>query len=218
MKTLKKDWLTWIIILSPLVLIIGCWDKFPDQIPTHFGMNGQPDDYSGKAFGLLMLPAINVLTYLLFLVLPKIDPRGKNYKLFADKYKIIRIIFHAFFTFIFFLTAFYALGNHFNLSLIMFYGLLTLFLLLGNYIGNVRPNFFIGVRTAWTLSNEEVWVKTHRLTAKIWVFGSLIMMVILPFVPQPDYIILPFIIIISIIPIVYSYLIFRKIKSSNHEL
>ncbi len=218
MKTLKKDWLTWIIILSPLVLIIGWWNKFPDQIPTHFGMDGQPDDYSGKAFGLFMLPGINVLMYLLFLVLPKIDPRGKNYKLFADKYKIIRIVLHAFFTFIFFLTALYSLGNHFNLSLIMLYGLLTLFLLLGNYMGNVRPNFFIGVRTPWTLSNESVWVKTHRLTAKIWVFGSLIMMVILPFVPQPDYIILPFILIISIIPIVYSYLIFKKIKSSNHEL
>lgn len=212
METLKKDWLIWLIILSPLAMIIGCWDLFPDRIPTHFGSDGLPDSYSGKGFGLLMLPGINVLMYFLFLVLPKIDPSGKNYKLFSDKYRTIRIILHVFFTITFFIIGFYSLGYNFNMSLIMLYLVLTLFLFLGNYLGNVRHNYFIGIRTPWTLSNEEVWIKTHRLTAKVWVFGTLITMVILPFVPDPELIFVPYLIIITIIPIVYSYLLFRKIK------
>lgn len=212
METLKKDWLIWLIILSPLAMIIGCWDLFPDQIPTHFGSDGLPDSYSGKGFGLLMLPGINVLMYFLFLVLPKIDPSGKNYKLFSDKYRTIRIILHVFFTITFFIIGFYSLGYNFNMSVIMLYLVLTLFLFLGNYLGNVRHNYFIGIRTPWTLSNEEVWIKTHRLTAKVWVFGTLITMVILPFVPDPELIFVPYLIIITIIPMVYSYLLFRKIK------
>lgn len=213
MKTLvKREGLAWLIILSPLVLIISRWNAFPELIPTHFGLDGQPDDYSGKAFGLLMLPAINVLLYLLLLVLPKIDPLKKNYALFAGRLRIIGLILHTFFTFIFFITAFYALGYQFNLSLVLLYGLLLMLLLLGNYMGNVRHNFFIGVRTPWTLSNEQVWIRTHRLTAKIWVFGSLLMMALLPFLPHPEYAFLPFALLISLVPVIYSYITFKKLN------
>ena len=212
MKLLKRDGLAWLIILSPLAMIIGFWSRFPDRIPTHFGLDGKPDDYSGKALGLLMLPAINVLIYLLLLALPKIDPLKKNYLLFAGKLRIIGLILHAFFSFIFFITAFYSLGYQFNLSLLMLYGLLVFLLLLGNYMGNVRHNFFIGVRTPWTLSSEQVWVRTHRLTARIWVFGSLLMMALLPFLPQPEYALLPFLLIISLVPVIYSYIIFKKLN------
>lgn len=215
MKTVKKDWLIWLIILSPLVLIIFSWNDFPDQIPTHFGIDGQPDDYSGKAFGLFLLPGINLLMYFLFLVLPKIDPSGKNYQLFSDKFKSIRIVLHVFFTFLFFIIAFYSLGYHFNLSVIIIYSVLVLILFMGNYMRSVRHNYFIGVRTPWTLTNEVIWTKTHRLTSKVWVFSSLIAMVIVPFVPDPEAVFIPFLSIIVIIPIVYSYILFKKTQKSQ---
>ena len=215
MKTLKNDWLTWIILLLPLVFIAMYWDKFPDQIPTHFNIKGEPDDYSGKAFGLFLMPAINVMMYFLFLAMPIIDPSRKNYGLFQDKFKAIRMILHVFFTLIFFIVSTYALGYKFNMTMLIFYSVLTLFLLLGNYMGNVRHNYFIGVRTPWTLANEEVWTKTHRLTAKLWVFSTLIMMCILPFVPEPEVAFITYVIMISVIPIIYSYIIFRKIEKGE---
>lgn len=213
METLKKDWWIWLLFIAPFIFIAIYWDKFPDQIPTHFGMDGQPNDYSGKAFGLLMLPLMNIGMYLLFMILPKIDPSAKNYKLFADKYKIIQLILYVFFTFMFFIIAFYSLGYKINISMVTLYGVLALFLLLGNYMGNVRHNYFIGVRTPWTLANEEVWTKTHRLTAKLWVALSLIMMVLLPFLSNPDTGFMVFVLVASMIPIVYSYILFKKLKS-----
>lgn len=214
MKTLKKDWMIWIMLILPFVFIAIYWDQFPDQIPTHFGMNGEPDDYSSKELGLFLISGINVVLYFVFLIIPKIDPSRANYALFLDKYRIIRLILHLFFTFVFFSIAVYSLGVKFNTSLFVMYGVLLLFLLLGNYMGNVRHNYFIGVRTPWTLANEEVWTKTHRLTARIWVYSSLVMMVVLPFVSNPDWLFGPFIAVISIIPIMYSYIIFRKIKNT----
>jgi uncharacterized membrane protein len=214
MKTLKQDWLIWLMLIVPFIFIAVYWNEFPDQIPTHFGMDGKPNGFSGKGQGLFMMSGINVVMYFVFLIIPKIDPSRANYALFSDKYRIIRIILHVFFTFTFFLSALYALGWKFNISLFILYGVLVLFLFLGNYIGNVRHNYFIGVRTPWTLANEDVWTNTHRFTAKLWVFSTLAMMIALPFIPSPEIVFGIFIALISIVPIVYSFLQFRKIKNS----
>src|ERR1035437_5396037 len=115
MKTLKNDWLIWIILILPFAFIAIYWNNFPDRMPTHFNFKGEPDDYSGKFSGLILMPAINILLYFLFLVLPVIDPSRKNYGLFQDKYKIIRLVLHLFFGVAFFLNSFYALGYHFNM-------------------------------------------------------------------------------------------------------
>lgn len=211
MKTLKNDWLIWIMLFIPFVFVAYCWNKLPDQIATHFDLEGNPNDYSSKAFGVLFMPALNIGMYFLFITLPMIDPRRKNYGLFSDKFKIIRTVLHIFLTFTFFLTTFYALGYKFNLSMLIMYGVLGLILVLGNYMGNMRPNFFIGIRTPWTLSNEEVWTKTHRLTAKLWVISTLIMVVAFPFLPHMDVIFMIYVGAISIVPIVYSYILYRKI-------
>ena len=213
MKTVKSDWLIWLMLLIPFVFIIMYWDKFPDRIATHFDMSGTPNDYSGKAFGVFLMPVINIGMYFLFLALPLIDPKRKNYGLFSDKYRIIRIVLHVFFTFGFFVNSFYALGYHFNFSLLVIYGIMGMFLVLGNYMGNIRPNYFIGVRTPWTLANEEVWTKTHRLTAKVWVITTLIMMAIFPLLPNSEYTFMTYVAVISLVPIIYSFVIFKKLKA-----
>ena len=217
MKTLKNDWLIWIFLIIPFVFIAIYWNQFPDKIPTHFNFDGEPDDYSDKVQGLLLLPIINLLMYFIFILLPLIDPSRKNYGLFQDKFKIIRIVLHLFFAFVFFLMAIYALGYQFNMSLLIIYGVLILFLIIGNYLGNVRHNYFIGIRTPWTLANEDVWAKTHRLAAKIWVGATLITMVALPFFSSKigEFIFLAYMAAIVIVPIVYSYVLFKKIKKGE---
>lgn len=217
MKTLKKDWLIWIFLLIPFVFIAIYWNQFPDKFPTHFNFNGEPDDYSSKLQGVFLMPVINILMYFVFILLPIIDPSRKNYGLFQDKFKTIRIVLHLFFAFAFFLNSFYALGYHFNLSFLIIYGTLLMFLIIGNYLGNVRHNYFIGIRTPWTLANEEVWTKTHRFAAKVWVIASLITMIIMPFIPTQaaEFVFLGYVAVIAIIPIVYSYLEFMKIKKGE---
>ena len=215
MKNLKKDWMIWIMLIVPFVFIAYCWNKLPDQIATHFDMEGNPNDYSSKAFGALFLPVLNIGMYFLFLALPLIDPKKANYALFSDKYKIVRIVLHSFFTFGFFVNTFYALGYQFNMSMLVMYGMLALFLILGNYMGNMRPNFFIGIRTPWTLSNEQVWMSTHRLAAKIWVIASLLMMVILPLLPNMEIAFMIYIATISIIPMAYSYVEYKKLEKNG---
>jgi uncharacterized membrane protein len=217
MKTLKNDWLLWTIILFPFILVAWFWNSLPEQIPTHFGLDGTPDDYSSKVVGLIVFPSINILLYFLFIALPKIDPRRKSYELFPDKYRIIRMAIHAFLSFIFVVTIMYSLGYRFDIGLMVLYGILILFLILGNLMGNIRNNFFVGIRTPWTLANEEVWTKTHRLTAKLWVACTLMTMVLIAFVSHYEIVFGIYLAVITIVPIAYSYVVFKKISPPKNS-
>jgi uncharacterized membrane protein len=211
MKTLKQDWLIWIMLLIPFPFIAFFWEKFPGQIATRFDFDGNPAAYSGKVFGLFSMPLMNVALYFIFILLPFIDPRRKNYALFSDKYRILRVVLHAFLAFSFFISAVYALGAGFNMSRLIMYGVCVIMLILGNYMGNIRSNFFIGIRTPWTLSNEEVWTRTHRLAGKLWVAATLVMMMLLPILPYAETCFVIYISLITVVPVVYSFIIFRKL-------
>jgi len=210
MKTLKNDWFIGVIILLPLTFIAAFWNRFPEQIAMHFNHNGEPDKYENKAWSLFMFPVINVALYILFRVLPYIDPARRNYSLFLSKFRIIQITLHTLLTFIFFIIALYSLGVEMNIEKVVLYAVMTLLLILGNYMGNIRQNYFIGIRTPWTLSDETIWTKTHRLSAKLWVFTTLIMMVIAVFLPHPHNAFIAYVLIIALVPAVYSYILFRK--------
>ena len=212
MKTLKADWLIWTIILAPYILVAWFWNSFPEMVPTHFGLDGNPYNYSSKVVGFIILPGTNIVMYFLFLFLPKIDPRRKNYELFPEKYRVIRLGIHSFLSYLLVVTIFYSLGYRFDISLMVLYGILILFLILGNVMGNIRNNFFVGIRTPWTLASEEVWTKTHRLSAKVWVVSSLITMVLIAILPHPEIVFGIYVGVILIIPIVYSFLVYKKLS------
>lgn len=217
MKHIKKEWINWVIILLPFVFIAMNWDKFPDRIATHFGMDGQPDDYSSKVTGLILFPSINILLYGMFLAFPYIDPRKLNYNMFEGKWRIIRIVFHLFLSSLTVITAVYSLGYEVNIGMVSAYSITILFLILGNYMGNIRSNYFIGIRVPWTLANEEVWMLTHRLAAKIMVICSLAMLGLLYFIPDSEWLLIPYLIVITLIPVIYSFVKFKQLTTQKQS-
>src|SRR5690349_5298436 len=92
----RKEALIWLVLLIPFIYALIIWNKTPEQVPTHFNINGEPDDYSSKAFALLLLPIMNVGIYFLLYFSPRIDPRKKNYIAFGSAYQNIRLIIHLF--------------------------------------------------------------------------------------------------------------------------
>jgi uncharacterized membrane protein len=212
----KTEIIILLLLALPFVYLAFTWDQFPERVPIHFNVNGEPDNYASKTVGLLLLPAINFLTYLTLKYLPKIDPRKENYKLFAGRYKAIRLLTHLFMVFVFFLVTTATLHSSFLQPKLLLIGLALMFMLLGNYLSAVRPNFFVGIRTPWTLSSEEVWKKTHRFTGILWVAASIIFLIIIIFSERVSpAILLSYISFITIIPIVYSYLLYQKLPKHN---
>lgn len=184
MRNMKKDWYLISLILLAFIVSIISYRYLPDQVATHWGTNNQPDDYSSKLTAVLIMPLMSIFLYVMFYVVPKIDPKKENYQKFQKSYVLI---IRAIITFMFIMHLVVlgnGLGYDINVGLITPIGVGLLFMLLGNYMPRFQHNYFIGIRTPWTLANEEVWRKTHQFTAKLFVIGGGIM-VLASFLPDP---------------------------------
>lgn len=213
----SKEALLWLILLLPFIYILIVWNTIPDQVPTHFNIKGEPDDYSGKAFALLLLPVMNIVMYFILFFVPRIDPRKKNYEAFGSSYQNIRLVIHLFFVGIFiFITQTTSGGQHLQLNAFLSM-MLLFFALLGNYMRTVRSNFFVGIRTPWTLSNDVVWRKTHELGGKIWFYSGIVLAVVVFFLPEmaAGIVMGCGVFLMAIIPVVYSYFEFKKIAGDD---
>lgn len=218
-SVVKREWLLWLILLLPFLYIPFIWDKLPDTIPTHWNIHGEVDNYSSKTFGTLFLPLLNIGMYLLLLALPKIDPRKKNYNYFGNTYRNIRLLLTLFMTVMFFITMQWAMGTMEMNPKIIFILIFGLFAVLGNFMRTIRSNFFIGIRTPWTLDNPEIWRRTHETGGKLWFYASLAGIIVLLLIGDRhiSWFTIPYLAIIAGYPILYSYLLFRKIANTKTE-
>jgi len=185
----------------------------PEQVPMHWNINGEVDNYGSKLFGTFFLPVLNAFIYAMFLVLPKIDPKKANYMKFVSSYQIIRYAFHFFMAFMFGLVASASLGYPVNIGKWIPIGVAVLFIAMGNTMGRVRFNYFVGFRFPWTLANEEVWRKTHQIGSKAMVAGGIFSLigVILTEGNMSFTLLMIGIILPMVLVTVYSYLVYQKI-------
>jgi uncharacterized membrane protein len=156
-----------ILIAGMFVLAATRWSTTPERVPVHFGLSGETDRIGGKFEGLLLLPLVALAAYLLMRFGPRIDPGRANYERFWATYTIIRTVVIAF------LAAMYLVmirsiqaGASDTSTIAMMMG--ALFMMLGAFMGKIRPNWFVGIRTPWTLSSRISWTRTHRLGG--WLF------------------------------------------------
>jgi len=217
MIKIMKKLISFALLIIPFILIVIYWSELPDNIPMHWNVDGEIDRYSDSKWGIIVLPVVSLVTFLMFFLVPKIDPKG-NFSQFINTYWMIINILMLFFLLLFMLILYVSLGYQFNQSMFIHNALYVLFMLLGNYFGKIRANYFIGIRTPWTLENEEVWRKTHRMAGVLWVVSSLLMLTI-NFV-YPDYsfrLLIPYLLLIVLIPTIYSYMVFRKLKLNETQ-
>ena len=210
---LKRDWLIIILILLGFALGVYYYPSLPDRVPVHWNANGEINGYGSKLFGAFGLPLINLGMYLMFILLPNIDPKKKNYANFMSTYQFLKYLLIVFFLGIQLITLLIATGVVVNKPILIQIMISLLFILLGNVMGRVKPNYFVGIKTPWTLANEEVWRKTHRLAAPLWVVGG-ILNILLSLTGGTNLNGNGFIVIvavISIVPIGYSYFAYQKI-------
>lgn len=213
----KREILMWLALLAPFVMVVLCWNDFPDRIPTHWNINNEVDDWSDKVPALFLFPGINIALYLLMLFLPKLDPKRNNYERFGKAWWSIRFALHVFFSGVVFLTMLAALGTDVNIGRVLTSGICLLFLVIGNVLGTVKFNYFVGVRTPWTLSDEEVWNKTHRLTARVWVITSLLLIIPVVLLPMA-WMAAVFgagVVTMVLVPMVYSYRLYSAKRAQQ---
>ncbi|MDN4526851.1 SdpI family protein [Fictibacillus fluitans] len=216
---MKKHAFPIFIILAAAAVWLIFYSQLPSQLPIHWGLNGEADGYASKFSAMAMSLALLIFVYLSLYFLPKIDPKRDNYQKFSRSYLIIIYCLMALFFVINLMIIVSGLGYSVSIKIVMPVILGLLFIILGNYMQQVKPNWFIGIKTPWTLSDEEVWKKTHRFSAKLFfATGIIILLSLLAPSGWRSYLIFPVIIISSLISIASSYYFFKKNKNVTNNL
>jgi uncharacterized membrane protein len=199
------------LVAAMFALAALSWSTAPDRIPVHWNIAGEVDRYGGRFEGLLLPPTFALGTYLLMRFLPRVDPHRANYAAFGTAYTIFR------FAMLVVLASVYAVvhlairGHEVHIETVGPLMLAALFILIGAISGKLRPNWFIGIRTPWTLSSERSWVRSHRVGGWLFVLLGVAILLAVPMLgPRSVRYILPIGIGgILVWSFVYSYLVWR---------
>lgn len=151
------------LILATLAFSIAAWGRLPERMPMHWGLNGEVNGYGSRAEGAFLLPGIMLALWLLLRFLPRIDPRRANYAKFADTYELLVNSLVALFGVMHVALIGAALGWPVSMERVAPALIGLQFIILGNALPRARPNWWFGIRTPWTLSNDRVWTRTHRV-------------------------------------------------------
>jgi uncharacterized membrane protein len=206
----REEWPHWVLIGGMFAWAAATWSTAPERFPVHWNLAGEVDRYGGKVEGLLVLPIITVGLYLLLIFLPRIDPGRVNYPRFAGAYRAIRLGLTGFLTAIYAVTQLAAYGYAVDVTLVIMVLAGLLFVLIGAILGQVRPNWFVGIRTPWTLSSERSWTLTHRFGGRLFVAIGLAL-IVAGLIRTPWALILAGVIVFGGVcwMILYSYIIWR---------
>jgi len=209
-QTIVRELFLFLLAALPVLYVLNNWSLLPAQVPIHFELNGDPNGYGSKLIYLFLPPGI----YFLMLILPYIDPRKSNYEIFILTYYKLRIILGLFIGLIDTVIIYNVLHGTEKLGLFVPIFVFLLLTLLGNYMGTIRQNYFIGIKVPWTLNNAEVWTRTHQMAGRLWFWGGIAGVAALLIIKDPFFVLLPILCILIVVPVIYSYIIYQKIE--NH--
>ncbi|MDM7920485.1 MAG: SdpI family protein [Methanosarcina sp.] len=205
------------LVLVSFILSIYFYPQVPEQMATHWNSQGEVDGYMSKLWGLFFMPLVITGLVIMFLAIPKIDPRKENIAKFRKYYDGFIVILVLFMVAVHLQTVLWNIGIRINPNAMLPLGIGLLFYYMGILTENAERNWFIGIRTPWTLSSEKVWKRTNRLGGKLFriagiaaVFGA--------FFPEfAIYFILVPVIAVAGFSVIYSYIEYQKEIKENKQ-
>ena len=208
---MRSRWFGLVIAALAVAGSIWAYPRLPPTVATHWSLRGTPDGFSSRGWAIAIIPLVIVVMTALFNVLPKVDPRRENYAKFLGTYWLIANAVIAFMLIAHAMIIASGLGFFVRVDRLMPVGIGLLFVFLGNYLTRVEPNWFVGIRTPWTLSSDAVWRKTHRTGGWLMVIGGLVL-VVGAFLPHGAFLplLVATVVMVALIPIVQSYVLWKR--------
>ncbi len=212
--TFKSEWFSILTLVAVIAIAIWAYPLLGDTVPSHWNIAGEVDGWTSRLGHVLMFPGIMLGVYLLFLALPYLEPRRGHFIKSWGFYSLIRNFLMGFFLLMFAVATWAGISAEpVPTGVIVPLAVGVLFIMIGNYLPQVKSNFFMGIRTPWTLSSDKVWQKTHLWGGYAFTFGG-VLFIIGQFLPIPynAYIPLIGVGVAVLIPIIMSYVWFLQEK------
>jgi len=164
-----------LLLIANVVASFYFYAHFPERVPIHWNIEGQPDNWGSPLFAAFFFPILIIVIYLLITFLPLADPKKEKYQQFNKAYTVIRTVIVLMMTYFYFTASLNGIGYNIPIDKATPLGVGLLFIVLGNFLPKIKQNWFVGIRTPWTLSNHEVWQKTHRVGGKLFILAGILM-------------------------------------------
>ena len=209
---MNRKWLGPVLIAVAFSGTLVVYGDLPEQVPTHWNWRGEVDDTMARFPGAFLSPLMMAGLWMLLLVLRRVDPRRKNYERFNETFWVVLNVLVLGMVLLQAAVLGAALGVPYDMGRAVLFVVGILFMALGNYLPRLRSNWWMGIRTPWTLESEEVWRRTHRLGGRTFVIGGLACMLGALLLPRESAGAIGFIALTfaALVPAVYSYLVWRR--------
>ena len=213
---MRSRWFGLVVAVLAAAVSVWAYPRLPATVATHWDLRGAPDGYSGRGWAVAVMPLVMVLMTVVFNVLPKLDPRRENYAKFVSSYWLIANAILVFMGVGHVLILANGLGYTVQVDKLLPLGVGLLLAFLGNYLTRIEPNWFIGIRTPWTLSSDTVWRRTHRTGGWLFVAGGIVIAAG-AFAPRGAFwpLFVTTILVVTLIPVVQSYVLWKREKNDR---
>ena len=202
--------ITILLIAASVLIGLYAYPQLPERVASHWNAAGEVDGYMSRFWGVFILPIILVAMYLLLIFLPRIDPFKKNIESFKQYYNGIILTIIVFLFYVYILSIAANLGWEFNMTLAIIPMMAIFIFVLGALLKKTKRNWFMGIRTPWTLSSDSVWDKTHLLGSKLFMMAGVITIFGIFFPKYTLYLGIFPLIIAAVVTIIYSYIFFQQ--------
>ncbi len=211
MRITRTNLLSLGLVIGSFVITAALYNRLPESVPTHWNARGEANGFTAKPWGPFVLPLTMVGVYLLLMIIPRISPRGYRVERFQNVFEILQATLLAFLFMVTMLALLAGIGAPVPINRAIQAGTGLLFIVVGNFMGKFTKNFFIGIRTPWTLASDEVWLRTHRLGGKLFVLAGIGLLVsgllgggVMPLLAAVG--------VAGGIPAIYSYVLYRRLE------
>lgn len=201
-----------VLVVASAALAVALYNRLPDPVPTHWNLRSEPDGFTQKPWGAFTAPLVLGGVWLVLFVLQRIAPRGFTLDRFERVWDVLQLAILGFLFVVTTLATLAAAGAPVPLGRAIPGALGLLLMILGNFLGKVTRNFFVGIRTPWTIASEEVWLRTHRLGGKLFVIAGLSVLVCAVLGLGGFFPTIFGVLAASVIAVLYSYIIYRRLE------
>ncbi|MFC7133817.1 MULTISPECIES: SdpI family protein [Salinibaculum] len=202
------------IVLLTGVASVVVYPDLPEQMAIHFDGSGQPDDYLTKPLAAALMPVLGLLVVGLFAAIPRLDPLGENFAEFERYYDLVAVVTVGILAYVHALVLGYNLGYRFDVAQVLAPVLSVVAVTFGYVVENARQNWFVGIRTPWTLSSETVWTRTNERSGVLFKLAGLVALLAVPFPEYFTALAIAPLALAALIPTAYSYVLYRRLETA----
>ncbi len=200
------------LVLVSAGLAFWSYPYLPGKVPMHWNINGEVDSYQQKEQAVWFMPLLVALMWGMFQVLPKLDPKRKNYVFFATEWEIMQLALLGFMVYMQAIIVYAALNPGTDSGRLMFLGMGGLFVTIGKLMPKIKPNFFVGIKLPWTLASEDNWKKTHELGGMCFLAAGILFLIGAMGGVVPARLFLAILLLMVAMPMGYSFWLFKRAK------